>query len=227
MTNPTSALIEALERIGDLDKFGGYNTACDIARDAITLYRSQQNDAELKCTGNPDTCARCDGCACYEATPSRGALKAAFMAGAHWRQKNEHRVFSNFSCENAANAYFATLPPEPPRAEIAHGLGKWMSAALDDPSVCAEMKADIQAWFDAGEPAPAREFTAGSAFDALDILRSEGWAVAVHNDYRVNGEHMTFWLFTHTNGRWIKGEAPSDEAALRAALASLRTDHEG
>ncbi|KER37251.1 hypothetical protein AL00_06140 [Sphingobium indicum F2] len=31
-------------------------------------------------------------------------------------------------------------------------LGKWMSAALDDPNVCEEMKADIRDWFSAGEP---------------------------------------------------------------------------
>lgn len=43
------------------------------------------------------------------------------------------------------------------RAEIAKlraandRLGKWMSAALDDPGVCTEMKADITAWFDAFE----------------------------------------------------------------------------
>lgn len=30
-------------------------------------------------------------------------------------------------------------------------LGRWMSAALDDPTVCDEMKADIQAWFAALE----------------------------------------------------------------------------
>jgi hypothetical protein len=28
-------------------------------------------------------------------------------------------------------------------------LAPWMAAALDDPSVCSEMKADIQAWLDA------------------------------------------------------------------------------
>lgn len=27
-------------------------------------------------------------------------------------------------------------------------LGWWMSAALDDPQVCEEMKADIRAWFE-------------------------------------------------------------------------------
>ena len=26
-------------------------------------------------------------------------------------------------------------------------VGKWLSAALDDPDVCAEMKADIREWF--------------------------------------------------------------------------------
>ena len=31
-------------------------------------------------------------------------------------------------------------------------LGAWMSAALDDPQVCEEMKADINEWFSAGEP---------------------------------------------------------------------------
>lgn len=32
-------------------------------------------------------------------------------------------------------------------------LGSWMSAALDDPNVCDEMKADISAWF-AALPTP-------------------------------------------------------------------------
>lgn len=48
----------------------------------------------------------------------------------------------------------------------------------------------------------------------LEILRLNGWAVAVHNDYRVNGESFTFWLFTHPQGIWIKGEGRTDEAAL-------------
>jgi len=32
-------------------------------------------------------------------------------------------------------------------------LGAWLAAALDDPNVCAEMKADIETWMNAGEPA--------------------------------------------------------------------------
>lgn len=31
-------------------------------------------------------------------------------------------------------------------------LGRWLSAALDDQSVCEEMKADIREWFSAGPP---------------------------------------------------------------------------
>lgn len=31
-------------------------------------------------------------------------------------------------------------------------IGKWLSAALDDPQVCDEMKADIRAWFDSQKP---------------------------------------------------------------------------
>ena len=54
--------------------------------------------------------------------------------------------------------------------------------------------------------------TSGKA--PLEILRSQGWTVAVHNDYRLNGAPATFWLFTHQDDFWIKGEGPTDEAAL-------------
>lgn len=46
-----------------------------------------------------------------------------------------------------------------------------------------------------------------------DDLRRLGWAVAVHNDYRLNGEHHTFWLWTK-DGRAVKGEGRTDEEAL-------------
>ena len=49
----------------------------------------------------------------------------------------------------------------------------------------------------------------------LVTLRRHGWRVAVHNDYTVNGEFFTFWLFTHKNsGQYVKGEAESDAGAL-------------
>lgn len=48
-------------------------------------------------------------------------------------------------------------------------------------------------------------------------LRRAGWAVAVHNDYQLNGEPHTFWLFTkkiHGTTIAVKGEGPSDAVAL-------------
>ena len=55
-------------------------------------------------------------------------------------------------------------------------------------------------------------------------IRAGGWSVAVHNDYRLNGEFHTFWLFTK-GGFCVKGEGTSDRAALdevRAAIAAAR-----
>lgn len=55
----------------------------------------------------------------------------------------------------------------------------------------------------------------------LDRLRSNGWKVAVHNDYRLNGVHMTFWLFTKADvnvgaadGLYVIGEGRTDYQAL-------------
>lgn len=52
--------------------------------------------------------------------------------------------------------------------------------------------------------------------EMLKKLRDEGWMVAVHNDYRLNGEPFTFWLFTNmVKGTFVQGEAKTDEEALR------------
>lgn len=53
--------------------------------------------------------------------------------------------------------------------------------------------------------------------NALNTLRDAGWVVAVHNDYTVAGVAATFWLLTRGD-KFIKGEGPSDAAALRRAL---------
>ncbi len=60
--------------------------------------------------------------------------------------------------------------------------------------------------------------------DALTQLRAAGWMVAVHNDYRLDGKSMTFWLLTHTDGRYVKGEGETDGQALRLALAEATPD---
>lgn len=56
------------------------------------------------------------------------------------------------------------------------------------------------------------------ALDVIARLRAAGWRVAVHNDYRQGGEDWTFWLFTHPDGRWVKGEGRNDFQATTLAM---------
>lgn len=51
-------------------------------------------------------------------------------------------------CFERADAMMAKRVP----TAASDRLGMWLSAALDDPGVCAEMKDDINAWFAAGLP---------------------------------------------------------------------------
>ena len=53
-----------------------------------------------------------------------------------------------------------------------------------------------------------------------DDIRAEGWMVAVHNDYRLDGKFHTFWLFTKDD-RAIKGEGISDAEALNEVRQKL------
>ena len=58
--------------------------------------------------------------------------------------------------------------------------------------------------------------------EALATLRNNGWKVAVHNDYVLNGQAMTFWLFTHSaTNRFIKGEGATDAEALERCAEAL------
>lgn len=57
--------------------------------------------------------------------------------------------------------------------------------------------------------------------EKLKRLRSLGWAVAIHNDYMVGGTPMTFWLFTHPTGKFVKGEGYTDEDALDECIQEV------
>ena len=56
-------------------------------------------------------------------------------------------------------------------------------------------------------------YDADMMYSVLNEIRSNGWSVAVHNDYRLNEQFHTFWLFTKGNLA-IKGEGTSDLEAL-------------
>lgn len=53
----------------------------------------------------------------------------------------------------------------------------------------------------------------------IEAMRRDGWMIAVHNDYRLNGVPHTFYLFTHPCGVWAKGEGTSDVEAICEASA--------
>jgi hypothetical protein len=53
-----------------------------------------------------------------------------------------------------------------------------------------------------------------------DDIRALGWSVAVHNDYRIDGQSHTFWLFTK-GGRAVKGEGRTDADALNAVRKQI------
>ncbi len=62
--------------------------------------------------------------------------------------------------------------------------------------------------------------------ERLRRIREAGWAVAVHNDYRLNGVPHTFWLFTKGGmevGLAARGEGLSDAIALNQVEAKIRT----
>lgn len=60
----------------------------------------------------------------------------------------------------------------------------------------------------------------------LKELRTYGWTVAVHNDYRLKGELRTFWLFTHqASGTFLKGEGSTDEWAVKDILDQWTARH--
>lgn len=60
---------------------------------------------------------------------------------------------------------------------------------------------------------PARDFQiteaeCGSVEGILGALRRQGWFVAVHNDFEIDGMRGTFWLLTHPKTHlFVRGES--------------------
>jgi hypothetical protein len=58
-----------------------------------------------------------------------------------------------------------------------------------------------------------------------DDLRSWGWTVTLHQDYRLNGQPMTRWLLTKDE-RFVTGEGATDAEALREIRRKLAQEAE-
>lgn len=62
-----------------------------------------------------------------------------------------------------------------------------------------------------------------SWYRTLTEMRQNGWTVAVHNDYSINGSQRTFWLLTHVpSGLFVKGEGETDEVAVLECARQAR-----
>lgn len=65
-----------------------------------------------------------------------------------------------------------------------------------------------------------REMNKSLQASSPDDIRQAGWMVAIHNDYRQDGELCTFWLFTKGD-RAVKGEGTTDAVALNKVRKRL------
>lgn len=92
---------------------------------------------------------------------------------------------------------------------------------IGDAAACDEAWADY--WqFRRPAELPSTPSSLPIAPDHVLTMRADGWTVAVHNDYRLNGEFHTFWLWTHAaSGRFVKGEGKSDAEALAACVEAV------
>lgn len=124
-------------------------------------------------------------------------------------------------------------------AEVGAVAGLWASRAWDargqaDAAELAEANADASAAWQHVDSMAAQlaakdaEIAALRASSSEDI-RAQGWAVAVHNDYRQGGQSYTFWLFTR-NDQCVRGEGRTDAEALnwvRDQLGELERHADG
>lgn len=103
-------------------------------------------------------------------------------------------------------------------AEATYKVGRWLSAALEDPNVCAEMKADINAWIDAGQPnVQSGEDTSAEA-EIKEVL--ENIQAFVQNNY----DHYGRLIET---GKGEHGESGYVRDSVWSSWCSKRTMCEG
>lgn len=114
--------------------------------------------------------------------------------------------------------------------EACDALGAWMSAALDDQNVCAAMKADIQAWFDVGQPARALGPTIATLQRKLADER--GGRLAAENSaqrlYEQNGDPKMIAALRQLIQIWETDEWVTEQdrmlAIARAALSATLSE---
>lgn len=92
---------------------------------------------------------------------------------------------------------------------------RWPSLALEWAFQMQAAYSDLKKQLD--------ELAGDNSAALLAYLRLQGLTVAVHNDYRLDGEAHTFWLMVDTNEMSYKGEGRTDLQALQRLEESWRT----
>jgi hypothetical protein len=124
------------------------------------------------------------------------------------------------SAEDLEGAYIRDEPSANASAELQNYLGEMLRAlGMSD---AAQPKSPHEV-FQSAIAEMKRQLANASAEARPDDLRAQGWSVAVHNDYRLDGEAHTFWLLTK-NGRAVKGEGHTDADALNQIRKELYDD---
>lgn len=115
------------------------------------------------------------------------------------------------------------------QAQMLHGngrIGSWLSASLSDSKVCAEMKADVEAWFESHDvPAAIANKEAFRATAEL-VERAEGVWLShrgeIELDEDCEGVVSGFVVFYYDANRELRKDIkPTCTDTLREALAAI------
>ena len=119
-------------------------------------------------------------------------------------------------------AGWTVTPPSAPCGHTGPSGRQWSPCVL--PEFHAEDHEDARgdSWLNEADEKPAAVAPAAPVLHPpqADVIRSRGWAVAVHNDYRLNGAPHTFWLFTKGSA-CAKGEGRTDDEALAVVQCEI------
>ena len=138
-------------------------TPADYSQKSASLLLTSHNSGE----GDPSVMPDCGGADTAATSAVGGEARdkiAAIVGGQHWADFEDDACgcktceLERDHCRKLADQILAlAIPPASPLRgreidQADYKIGWWLSGALEDPNVCAEMKADINKWFEAHQP---------------------------------------------------------------------------
>lgn len=202
----------------------------DAARTFVYKLRQKSFDIESQRTrtGEPGL-----GAVTYVlvSSPPTAALTPRHEAPASHAFEASHSVQREGGCKVCGHDEASHEAPAEGAGEL-WPVGSWLSAALDDPSVCAEMKADIREWFDNGghlrarSSAPeAREAVAWVGSEELSLIRGGYQTVtATLWGKKISGTEPLYTHPAHPSADHAELMRLAEAASAHLAGPNLNTD---